>query len=45
MKDLIIDCFAGGKNREQRGANHGSEACSYKLSVSESRVPDTEHEN
>lgn len=44
MRDLIIDCFAGGgADREQRGADYGKETGRSKLSLPESRGKGTEH--
>lgn len=45
MKDLIIDCFAGGADRKQRSADHGTEAGRSELSVSEGWGTDAELQN
>lgn len=46
MKDLIIDCFAGGgTDREQRGSDHGEKACGSELSVSEGWRENSESED
>ena len=44
MRDLIIDCFAGGggADRKQRRADYGAETCRGELPVPESRRTNTE---
>lgn len=45
MKDLIIDCFAGGgADRKQRGAGYGAETGRGQLPVLESRRAGAESE-